>query len=92
LKLIPSEWFFIQAYEKAISKFIKNKSLSERAKQWKKLNSSKEIQMANHSELQNRLREKLKDDFFKHLNYFFMVDIYPNNTDKITVSFDKLDL
>jgi hypothetical protein len=61
LKVVTTEWFFVQAYKFMVEKLQPSIPAS-------------------------------KEEFENLINHFFMVDIHPENKDKISVSFEQLSL
>ncbi len=91
LVLTTSEWAFVKSYQLVLRKSSSEQSLCHWAEE---MRNRKKIQGGTPPKLSDIINWalKFKDEkvFYKLLHHFFMVDIYPDNMDKISVKFDHL--
>lgn len=93
LKLMTCEWFFIKAYRYYIHNYCNEKVLDERVIRVKKrilLQGAKAI--PDDKEVLEFLRPKGRLQFEAWLNNFFMVDLFPENVNKISAEYEEIDL
>ena len=92
LKFITSEWFFVNAYKSYILEECNENMLNVRAKGVMTKFSEQGKKPLNIEEIKKRLKPEGKKGFEKLLHYFFMIDLYPQNIEKISVKFEQLNL
>ena len=90
---ITSEWYFVKLYECFLKVFSNDQSLN----QWVEENGKRKVAEGSPFPPSKRtdminfaLTYREQVTFESKLQYFFMVDIYPENMDKIGVKFEQL--
>ncbi len=93
LKLITAEWLFVKAYKYYVDKHCDSKILRKRADDLLRKYETYSIKYPPSIEMvEHFLNLKGEKNFDRLLSNFFMVDLYPQNTNKISVSYEKIGL
>lgn len=93
LKFVTSEWFFVKAFKYYITNHCNEDVMPSRVQRVKNnlLNQGLKCMPTNEL-IKMHLKPDNEEEFNKFLNNFFMVDLFPENVDKISVKFEQLNL
>ena len=93
LNFITSEWFIVKAYKYYVREYGSDVSIRSRIMKLKKqYQNQSAINFPNDEQIQEHLNLKGKEKFEAMLRHFFMVDLFPDNIDKISVKYEQVNL
>ncbi len=91
LKLLTSEWFFVKGYLKYIHDYCNEESTLEAVELLsKKMASQGVTKLPEVGFIKDRVRPQGKEFFEKIIDHFFMVDLFPENQSKISVTYNQI--
>lgn len=93
LQFITSEWFFIKSYKYYVQEYCKSPSFRTRIERIRsKLQKQAPIDFPIDEHIQSHFELNGKEKFEAMLKYFFMVDLFHKNMDKISVKYEQVNL
>ncbi|HHL41519.1 MAG TPA: hypothetical protein ENJ36_02530, partial [Candidatus Bathyarchaeota archaeon] len=91
LKFITCEWFFVSAYKYYVNNLCNDQALRLRAKSFKKqLRLQGASKLPSDDEIINAFKPNGKEEFQSWLHSFFMIDLFPENINKISINYEKI--
>jgi len=93
LKFLTCEWLFIKAYKYYINNLCSEELIDIRIRRLKEKHLAQgTVDIPEDDVIRDYLTPKGKTQFESWLGKFFMVDLFPENNNKISVKYEKIDL
>lgn len=93
LKFLTSEWFFVKAYVSYVKNFCNEQATLQAAESFsQKLSASGVVNLPELDLIKQAIRPHGKEFFEKLMRHFFMIDLFPENENKISVIYEQIPI
>lgn len=91
LHLVTSEMLFIESFKSSIELLYSQERTERRIKKIKdSLALNENMDFIDEKEIEACLKEAVMTEFTQNMNYFFMIDMYPENIDKVNIVYEDV--